>query len=99
MNQALVEPQVHTDSPFRRAHLGTATSRRLGLPLRLWRRGAGRGGRHVGKPLLRVSVIVFVPLSPRSAGGEREERPVAVARSARSRGARPRLLALRRGGS
>src|ERR1035441_10309495 len=27
-----------------RAHLGTATSRRLGLPLRLWRRGAGGGG-------------------------------------------------------
>src|ERR1035441_9039010 len=29
-----------------------ATSRRFDLPLLLWRRGSGRGGRHAGKPLL-----------------------------------------------
>src|ERR1035441_10894584 len=47
-----------------RAHLDTATSRRLDLPLLLWRRGPGRGGRHTGKPLLYSSAPPFVPLSP-----------------------------------
>src|ERR1022692_2755321 len=35
-----------------RGALDTATNRRLDLPLLLWRRGSGRGGRHVGKPLI-----------------------------------------------
>jgi len=64
------------------AHLDTATSRRLGLPLLLWRRGLGRGGRHAGRQLLPLSATAFVPLSPRSAGEEREEHPVAVSRCA-----------------
>ena len=62
--------------------LDTATSRRLGLPLLLWRRGLGRGGRHISSQPLSLSATVFVPLSPtlspRSAGGEREKSPVAV---------------------
>ena len=45
-----------------RTHLDTATNRRLDLPLLLWRRGVGRGGRHAGKPLLTLSAIAFVPL-------------------------------------
>src|ERR1035437_2036895 len=75
-----------------RVRLDTATSRRLDLPLLLWRRGVGRGGRHAGKPLLPLSAIAFVPLSPtlsptlspRSAGGEREKPPVAVSRYAQT---------------
>src|ERR1035437_9306111 len=47
-----------------RVRLDTATSRRLDLPLLLWTRGVGRGGRHAGKPLLPLSAIAFVPLSP-----------------------------------
>ena len=65
------------------AHLDTAPSRRLDLPLLLWRRGLGRGSRHAWTPMLPVSAIEFVPLSPRYAGGEREIRPGAVSRCAR----------------
>ena len=43
-----------------RAHLDTATSARVDLPLLLGRRGAGRGGRHAGKPLP-SPLIAFVP--------------------------------------
>src|ERR1017187_9134856 len=64
------------------ARLDTATKRRLGLPLLLWRRGVGRGGRHTGRQPAPLSATAFVPLSPtlspRSAGAEREKRPVAV---------------------
>src|SRR2546426_5052958 len=69
---------------WRRAPLDTATSPRPGLPLLLWRRGLGRGGRPVGKPLPPRSANPSMPLSPtpspRSAGGEREESLGAVAR-------------------
>jgi hypothetical protein len=51
---------------------------RLDLPLLLWRRGSGRGGRHFGKSLLPLSATAFVPLSPRSAGGAREKPSGAV---------------------
>ena len=65
-----------------RAYFDTAASRRVHLPLLLWRRGRGRGGRHAGKLLLPSSAFAFVPLSPslspRSAGGEREKPPAAV---------------------
>src|ERR1019366_6220627 len=79
-------------TPSRRAYLDTATSRRLGLPLLLWRRGPGRGGRHAGRQLLPLSATAFVPsptLSPRSAVGERENRAVAMSRCAPSRLSRP----------
>src|SRR6266516_743756 len=69
-----------------RAHLDTATSPRPDLPLLLWRRGLGRGGRPVGKPLPPRSANPSMPLSPtlspRSAGGEREKSLVAVSRCA-----------------
>ena len=65
-------------------------------PLLLWRRGLGRGGRHAGKPLLPLSAIAFLPLSPtlslRSAGGEREKPPVAVSRCAYKNVRAPALL-------
>src|ERR1019366_9346431 len=76
-----------------RTRLDNATSRR---PLLLWRRGVGRGVRHAGKPLLALSAMAFVPLSPtlspRSAGGEREKPSVAVSKCARSLPWRRRIL-------
>ena len=70
-----------------------ATNRRFDLPLLLWRRGPGRGGRHTGKPLLHSSAIMFVPLSPtlspRFAGGEREKPAMAIPRSARDSRSNP----------
>jgi len=44
--------------------LDAAISRQLDLPLLRWRRGLGRGGRHAEKPILTLSAIAFVPLSP-----------------------------------
>ena len=71
-------PAAKSWEAFRGAHLDTATSRRLGLPLLLWRRGLGRGGRHPGRQPLPSSATASVPLSPtlspRSAGGERTPR-------------------------
>src|SRR3989442_14952349 len=60
-----------------RAHLDTATSPRPDLPLLLWRRGLGRGGRPVGKPLPPRSANPSMPPPPtpspplaRGGGGE-----------------------------
>ena len=59
------------------------------LPLLLWRRGTGRGGRSVEKPLSAESASVLMPLSPalspRFASGERENCLVAVSRCAHER--------------
>src|SRR5438552_13754952 len=83
---AYTNPARPTIVRFAGAHLDTATSPRPDLPLLLWRRGLGRGGCPVGKPLPPGSANPSMPLSPtlspRSAGGEREKSLVAVSRCA-----------------
>jgi hypothetical protein len=60
-------------------------------PLLLWRRGLGRGGRHTGRQPPPLYATALVPLSPRSAGGEREKFPVAMSKACYSKGQIPAL--------